>query len=393
MISQYLVNAYLPLITAASNNGFEDLPMDIPKLSSTDITIILTLTKDIFKLEPTLLHINQSCIIVGDLHGNIRDLLRIFAKNGLPPKTKYVFLGDYVDRGEFSIEIVSLLFSLKILHPNDIHLIRGNHEFLDINTIYGFKNQVLEEYSEALYEVFNDCFGYLPLACILNDAFFLVHGGLSPKLTSVKQIEEVQRPIHKVSDLKPQHQFVVDMLWSDPDDSDILYLKNLRGFGFIFGAAAALNFLRANNLQKIIRSHQCVNAIQEHCGSAVITVFSSSNYSSKSNNTSGVLEVNGSTIYTGIYEAQDQYKKIDASYRNVELVERVPYCFNSKFSSRLKSSHSVRRATYDEIKKSETKKSIKGISSLPKLVCSPMKPIKNEINPAMSVPTLSLDMV
>ncbi|EAY16658.1 Ser/Thr protein phosphatase, putative [Trichomonas vaginalis G3] len=393
MIAQHVVNAYYPLISAAKIADPNELPMDIPKLKADDLTNLLVATQSFFASEPSLFRLNQNCIIVGDLHGNLRDLLRIFAYNGLPPQRNYIFLGDYVDRGEFSIEVVTLLFSLKVLHPDNIFLIRGNHEFMDINSMYGFKDQVLAEYDGYMYKIFNDCFAYLPLACVLNDSFFLVHGGLSPSLTNVEEIEAVQRPIFTLNNPTITKSFISDILWSDPGDSGVMYVKNYRGYGYLFGPMAVLNFLRANNLKRIIRSHQCVNAIEKSHGSTVITVFSTSNYSKKSKNTSGILEVNGEGINTYIYDAEDQFKKIDASYRLIEAVERSPLCFNNKFNSVLMARPRKRRATVDEMQKSEQRKSITPQSSLPRLICTPTKSDRATINYAPSSPSILLNPV
>lgn len=391
MIAQYVVNAYQTLISAAKNNDPNQLPMDIPKLKAEDLKNLLNVAQNFFQSEPILFRLNVNCIIVGDLHGNLRDLLRIFAFNGLPPERKYIFLGDYVDRGEFSIEVITLLFSLKILFPNDIYLIRGNHEFMEINSVYGFKDQVLAEYDAYMYKVFNDCFAYIPLACVLNETFFLVHGGLSPSLSHVEELDVVQRPIYTLNEQMLQKSFIADLLWSDPGDSNVMYVKNYRGYGYLFGPMAALSFLRTNNLKRIIRSHQCVNAIQKAHGNTVITVFSTSNYSKKAKNTSGILEITGQDVNTYIYDAQDQFKKSDASYRIIEAVERSPLCFCNKFNSVIQPKARKRRATVDEMQKSENRKSITPQSSLPRLICTPTKGERLSMNYSSGIQSILLN--
>ncbi|EAY17689.1 Ser/Thr protein phosphatase, putative [Trichomonas vaginalis G3] len=293
MIANYVLCAYQPLIASSSPRNSSNIPMDIPKLKYEDLLSLIAITQNFLQSEPTLYRLNDNFLIVGDLHGNLRDLLRIFAAHGLPPNRKYIFLGDYVDRGEFSIEVITLLFTLKLLYPDHVYLIRGNHEFSDINAVYGFKNQVLAEYDENIYNQFNEAFSYLPLACVLNDCYFLVHGGISPLLKSVDEIESVKRPINSLYDPIVYRSFIPDILWSDPGEAELMYFKNYRGFGNYFGAVAVMNFLRENNIKRIIRSHQCVNAVEQHHGGTVVTVFSTSNYSKKSKNSSGILEVNG----------------------------------------------------------------------------------------------------
>lgn len=372
MIAQTVLNAYAPLISAADPINQGEWNMDIPRLKYEDLLNLITITQNFLNTEPSLYKLTGDFVVVGDLHGNLRDLLRVFACCGMPPKRNYIFLGDYVDRGEFSIEVITLLFSLKISYPDNVYLIRGNHEFEDLNTMYGFKNQVVSEYDENLYHSINVCFGYLPLAAVLNDAYFLVHGGLSPTLKNIDEIAALKRPIHTLSD-KNVRSFLSDILWSDPGDMEITYVKNYRGYGCLFGAIAAQSFLQANNLSKIIRSHQCVNAIQQDLGSLVLTVFSSSNYSKQAKNSSGVLEITSLAISTCVFPPLDQFSKSNTSFRVLDNnVDRTPLCFSKTLNSSIYATPRKRRATVDEIIRSNNRRSITGHISLPKLRYSPV---------------------
>lgn len=136
---------------------------------------------EIFKSQGTVIKLTGAFTIIGDIHGNLQDLLNIFSIFGLPPKTKYMFLGDYVDRGQYSVEVISLLLSLVCKYPHHVYLIRGNHEFQHINKVYGFYDEIMAKYNNGeIWKTFNTVFSYLPLASTINEQIFCVHGGLSP---------------------------------------------------------------------------------------------------------------------------------------------------------------------------------------------------------------------
>ena len=245
-------------------------------------------TIEILKKQETLLKLNGNFIIVGDLHGNIRDLIRIFQTVGFPPQTNFLFLGDYVDRGSFSLEIIILLFSLICIYPENIFLLRGNHEFPEINEKYGFKDQILEEYNdENLWNLFNNVFTYLSLACILNNEIFCVHGGITPELTKISQILDINKPI-----LSNNDSLILGLMWADPSKEALDYIKSNRGCGFNFGYEAINKFLLNNKLLRIIRAHQCVcQGISKFIDDKCITIFSSSNYDIQIPNNCGFLQI------------------------------------------------------------------------------------------------------
>jgi serine/threonine-protein phosphatase PP1 catalytic subunit len=150
----------------------------------------------------------------GDIHGQYYDLLRLFEYGGFPPEANYLFLGDYVDRGKQSLETICLLLAYKIKYPENFFILRGNHECASINRIYGFydecklvdviciiratKSNYLfigkRRYNIKLWKTFTDCFNCLPIAAIIDEKIFTMHGGLSPDLQSMEQIRRVMRP-------------------------------------------------------------------------------------------------------------------------------------------------------------------------------------------------------
>ena len=257
----------------------------IHSIDENSLQFLAETTKKIFMNENTLLELNGSFIIVGDIHGHILDLYRIIKQFDLPPVTKYLFLGDIIDRGPFSVECISLVFAMKILFPNHVYIIRGNHEFDAVSMSGGFFTEMTSMYSANLYHKFISTFQFLPLAALIGPILCL-HGGLSPEFKSLQQIKDIQRPICDYS-----IPLLAGILWSDPSNEPKSYSSSRRGTGFFFGEIPLEKFLKDNNLKTIIRGHECVNGVISHWGGKLMTVFSASNYCGQTKNLSGCLKI------------------------------------------------------------------------------------------------------
>jgi protein phosphatase len=238
-----------------------------------------------FQRVPIVVRISTEVCIVGDIHGNLHDLVRIIRSHGLAEC--YLFLGDYVDRGPFSLEVMLLLLTLTLKYPDRFFLLRGNHETPIIAGSYGFRADHLTTYPESLFDSFCDVFAWLPLVAIVQDAYFCVHGGICPSLSSISSIEQLSRPIHDDS----QDLTVRNLLWADPTDSPVKFAESHRGETIDYGARGVRQFLQTNSLAGIIRGHQCVDGVLRCRGMPVWTVFSASNYTPGVTNRSGVLIV------------------------------------------------------------------------------------------------------
>ena len=240
--------------------------------------------------QPVFLELESPLTVCGDTHGQYKDLLRLFEIGGFPPEANYVFMGDYVDRGEQSIETICLLLAYKIKYEENFFLLRGNHECASINRIYGFFDECKRRYDLKIWKLFTDLFNYLPIAACIDDKIFIVHGGLSPELKDIEQLKKIKRP----TDI-PDDGLLCDILWSDPDNN----LKNKewgdndRGVSVTFGDKVIKKFLEKNNLDLICRAHQVVEEGYEFFNDdrELITVFSAPNYCGEFDNNGGIMVV------------------------------------------------------------------------------------------------------
>lgn len=173
--------------------------------------------------------------------------------------TNFLFLGDYVDRGYNSIECFTLIIALKIRYKDRITVLRGNHETSDANRLYGFYDECIKKYgNDRVWRLFTEVFNFLPLAALVDNQIFCVHGGLSPKIARIDDI----RAINRYVDI-PHSGAMCDLLWSDPDEAKPGFNPSPRSAGYIFGPDMTENFLATNNLRMISRAHQLVMDVRQ----------------------------------------------------------------------------------------------------------------------------------
>ena len=331
--SKQVLSHYLPLFTTKefdfSKIG-KELPL--PKFSQLILFDLLQKTEEHLMSQKTLLKIPTDTIIVGDLHGSIGDLLRILHEK-YTSSYNLLFLGDYVDRGSFSIDVITLLFALMLENPERVFLVRGNHEFRDANQKYGFYDEIMSEYNnEHLWERFNEVFDYLPIAALVGEKTFCVHGGLSPNLDQVDKIEKIERPIKDCS-----ISLICDLMWSDPSNNTATYTANTRGRGTLFGCLAVKFFLDSNKpIERIIRAHQCVDqGILMSLNGTVYTVFSASNYPNANQNKSAIMYIDKEEkVFACNYDALPKISKENCVHMIVQSVQS----YNSTFLPRKKGS-------------------------------------------------------
>ncbi|KAK8888721.1 hypothetical protein M9Y10_033455 [Tritrichomonas musculus] len=376
--ASYILSAYsfiskLPLekILEVGNQTNNENP--IPSFDEKVLIDLCSEVQKIFENEDNILELSGDLIIVGDIHGSLHDLLRIL-KFIDENNARVLFLGDYVDRGEFSLECITILFAMKVMKQDSVYLIRGNHEFDSLCSQYGFKKEIdhhhnprrivlpphnkvnktiqsiltfnFEEeeeeeekpteknncdeyyenrvdancyrYSPNLYEAFIKAFSYLPICSIINNTSFCIHGGLSPILEKVDLIRTaINRPINTFE----ENNLLSDLTWSDPSNHANMFSENHRGRGCLFNYHVVYNFLKKNSLNRVIRAHECVkNGICESFHQTCITVFSASSYSTDMGNYSGILRVkkiNDEVEYI-TFPPLSRLKKADAAYYKVQ---------------------------------------------------------------------------
>jgi serine/threonine-protein phosphatase PP1 catalytic subunit len=237
--------------------------------------------------QPSLLELDAPVRILGDIHGQFKDLLRFFELGGLPPQSNYLFLGDYIDRGLQSLETIILLLALRVKYPENVFLLRGNHECASINRVYGFYDECKRRYSLRLWKAFSDVFNCLPPAAIVGTKIFCCHGGPSPDLHNLDDVRCLRRP----TDI-PDSGVLCDLLWADPEKELEGWLESDRGVSWMFGADVAEGFCQQLGLDLIVRAHQVVEDGYEFFAQRkLVTVFSAPNYCGEFDNSAAMLWV------------------------------------------------------------------------------------------------------
>lgn len=317
-----------------------------PFFSEGDLISLIERARDHFANQPVLARVSGPAVIVGDLHGNIIDLIRILQLPDSFDNTKFIFLGDYVDRGQFSIEVMTLLMALTITYPENFILLRGNHEFAQVNANYGFKDEIMQIYqSENLWNAFNQAFAQIPLACVINDLVFCVHGGISPSLNSLSQIERLKRPI-----MLCEGELLYDLMWSDPTTLFQDFVESKRGQAHEYGYHSLKNFLNLNKLTRMVRGHECVqNGFLPFGGGRLVTVFSSSNYEECSNDSAILIIDEHDTLQSINFKYMPSLKREDARFITVMPKIRPLMMCHATLLNQVPSTTSCRRNSFCQV--------------------------------------------
>ncbi|CAO3592191.1 unnamed protein product [Absidia cylindrospora] len=280
-----LIDHYIERLLEAgygTTKGSQRLCLNVMEVDS-----ICHAAMDILLQQPTLLELSPPVKIVGDTHGQYSDLIRLFQMSGHPPSSNYLFLGDYVDRGKQSLETMLLLLCYKIKYPETFFLLRGNHENQNVTRVYGFYDECKRRLSVKMWRLFIDVFNTLPIAALVGDKIFCVHGGLSPSLRSLDDIRRIQRPV----DI-PEHGLLIDLLWSDPSDTASEWEDNERGVSYCFGKKVINEFLAKFDLDLVCRAHMVVEDGYEFFNDrTLVTVFSAPAYCGEFDNNAAVMSV------------------------------------------------------------------------------------------------------
>ncbi|XP_013791665.2 serine/threonine-protein phosphatase PP1-like [Limulus polyphemus] len=268
--------------------------------------------REIMSQEPRLLRVTSPTYILGDIHGNFRDLVcfekALWRMGPLLTPSNFLFLGDYIDRGEFGVEVVAYLFSQKILAPDRFFLLRGNHEIRHVQKMFSFHRECLfkfgEKLGEEVWEAINTCFDVMPVAAVVDAKVFCVHGGIPPPWFGEGLVEAILDIPTPLQDPELQSQLAWELMWSDPISQETLteeeekLLQNTDGFidnkkrgtAHTFSADALESFLNRNNLSHVVRAHEVQQTgFQVQLKGKLLTVFSSSHYCGGANEAACIL--------------------------------------------------------------------------------------------------------
>lgn len=285
-----------------SNGPRTDWRTSLNLLNSRELLLLCDVVVGSFRAEDSLVEVPLPCRVYGDIHGQLLDLLEFFNAFSWPDKRRgdifsmtYVFLGDFVDRGAYSCDVITLLFSLKVLYPTKVFLVRGNHEDRLMNINYGFHEDCIRKFGQdggTIWERVNDVFEFLPIAALVEGSILCIHGGIGDMITSLDDLKGLPKPIEVLSEITPsttkQDRVVLDALWSDPTDNDLVLGVHMSPRGkntCRFGPDRVQEFNRRNGLKLIIRAHECVQHGYEYFAAGqLLTVFSATNYCNQYNN-------------------------------------------------------------------------------------------------------------
>ena len=279
-----------------------------------DIESLVEEVIPILSKENSLIKIRSPCKIFGNIYGVYNDLMRFFESYGNPSDNiqngdinvmQYIFLGDFCDRGLYSLETVLLLFALKIKYPNFIYLIRGHHEDKNINEFYGLGKECKERLNDdinkenSIFNLINKVFDYLPFGVIVDGTTLLIHGGIGCSIEKLDDINNINRPISVVHDVKNIEELhVIDLLYSEYDDNENNYNVNnerdkmKKGFIVKYGKKRLDSFLNNNNINLLITAHQFVkDGFCTFNNDKLLVLFSATNYMDKYNNIGAMITI------------------------------------------------------------------------------------------------------
>ncbi|CAL2038464.1 unnamed protein product [Caenorhabditis brenneri] len=260
-------------------------------------TIILDKAKEIFMSQGSMVEVEPPIKICGDVHGQYSDVLRMFERGGFPPLANYLFLGDYVDRGPQSLEVVTLFIAYKVKFPCNFFMLRGNHECGTINRVYGFLDEISRKYGSktgmVLWNAYQACFACMPYTALVAGRILCMHGGISKKMTSLEQLRRLPRPALEV----PNPSLECDILWSDPEQNINGFVNNTRGVGHVFGETGLIEVMDRLGVQLVARAHQVVqDGYEFFCNKKLVTVFSAPHYCGEFDNAAAMMNVDTNLV-------------------------------------------------------------------------------------------------
>ena len=295
------------------NSKMDIIHSSLP-FSNQEIFDLIKEVKPLLEKDHSLIRIRSPCKVFGNIHGVYDDLMRYFESFGNPSDDnqmgdinvmQYIFLGDFCDRGLYSLEVILLLFALKIKYPDFIYLIRGHHEDININKKYGLGDECIERLLDdinnplSIFSNINKAFDYLPFGVLVDNNILLIHGGIGSSINSLEDIENIKRPINVEHNATTTSQLnIIDLLWSEYCDTiDNIEInsekdKNNNGFIIKYGKERLNKFLDDNKISLMITAHQFVKeGFTTFNNDKLLTIFSATNYMDEYGNIGGMINI------------------------------------------------------------------------------------------------------
>ncbi|TXT58778.1 MAG: Serine/threonine-protein phosphatase 1 [Promethearchaeota archaeon] len=260
-------------------------PKKISNIDYDEISDIISEAIDIFEKEELLLELNtendENSIVIGDIHGNLESLLKIYEIIKKQDPTYIIFLGDIVDRGEFQLECLIFVLALKILYPNKYYLLKGNHETVEMNKYYGFYNIFMTEFNQySQFSEITTLYNRLPICIIVNNAILCLHGGIPENFEIIEELKKLHK--NKIDSTLPQpiQHAIFQMMWNDPKEGLARFMDNFRGSGIkYYGYEVFEEFMNKNKLKYLIRAHEVFpGGYRWFFDNRLLSIFSSENY-------------------------------------------------------------------------------------------------------------------
>ncbi|KAI9913946.1 hypothetical protein PsorP6_005909 [Peronosclerospora sorghi] len=321
------------------------------KIPRNVVVRVITEVTTLLREQPTVVEFEiapaNHITIVGDLHGQLDDLLLIFRENGLPTESNpYLFNGDFIDRGDRGVEIAIIIYLFKLLYPGHVLLNRGNHEEKSITQVFGFMKECELKYDRLVYDLFCESFRCLPLATLIDKRVLVLHGGVPRENMLVKEFNSLDRSSYDLTsyrtkpkcrkDREPHRKMEVmrDLLWSDPKPSKG-YEENKRGAGTIFGPDVVHKFLVKNKLALVVRSHECVprgfDWPYKEKG-MLVTLFSASNYCGRANNLGCFMRIPSGNGKPAFFQYMASAESRDMAVSNLDALFSLIVQYRSELS-------------------------------------------------------------
>ncbi|KAM3721731.1 Serine/threonine-protein phosphatase PP1-delta [Dirofilaria immitis] len=233
-----------------------------PTFDDDDLITILHNVQNLYAAEPIMLQFDlpkNGLVVVGDLHGDLYCLLNIVLKNGFPPNTNYLFLGDYVDRGLYQVQLVLFIFLMKLRWPNYITTLKGNHEDYQCGKENEFYDECLRIFKRGRrwYTLINHVFDHMPVCAIISNHFFVCHGGISQWMTCRSNIRNIPKPTYTSDMYFVEGVILADLLWADPIPEQKKWFDlSRRNCGYSFNRCGLVQVLRSIKVKTLIRGHE-----------------------------------------------------------------------------------------------------------------------------------------